>query len=148
MNTTVIGIIVAVLVIGGVGFAVLSSGDDDESQAVTTTSNSQSEQTQTTNETDTNESQDQARTISMTEVSEHSTESDCWTYVGDKVYDITEYIPRHPGGDSILQACGADGTSLFQERETSDGEQVGSGQPHSANAESQLKQLYIGDLAN
>lgn len=79
-------------------------------------------------------------------VAEHATKDDCWTIISGKVYDITEYIPRHPGGDEILLACGTDGTSLFTQRETSDGKQIGSGSPHSSRANSQLEQFLKGDL--
>ena len=84
----------------------------------------------------------------MVDVVLHNSAVDCWTYIGDKVYDITEYVPRHPGGESILQACGADGTSLFNERTTTDGQTIGSGTAHSSNAASQLEAFEIGDLVN
>ncbi len=84
--------------------------------------------------------------ITMAEVGMHTSESDCWTVIEGSVYDITEYIPRHPGGEEILQACGVDGTTLFTTRTTEDGESVGSGEPHSSKAQSQLAQFKVGDL--
>lgn len=90
----------------------------------------------------------ETKVITASEVATHNTESDCWTTIGNSVYDITSYIPRHPGGDEILKACGTDGTSLFEERRDSNGQQVGSGTPHSANATNQLEPLKIGELAN
>ena len=33
--------------------------------------------------------------------------------IDEKVYDITNYIPFHPGGDKILAGVGRDGTELF-----------------------------------
>lgn len=84
--------------------------------------------------------------VTAAEVAKHSTEKDCWTIISDKVYDITDYISRHPGGKEILDACGRDGTSLFKERTSSSGEKVGSGTPHSANAELQLQSLLKGNL--
>jgi Tfp pilus tip-associated adhesin PilY1 len=89
-------------------------------------------------------------TVSFTteEVAAHSTEDDCWTIIGGSVYDITTYIPRHPGGDEILRACGADGTVLFQTRTTEEGETVGSGTPHSNSAFSQLGPLFVGDFVD
>ena len=80
------------------------------------------------------------------DVAKHATGSDCWTIVNGSVYDITSYVPRHPGGDEILQACGADGTSLFTQRKTANGESVGSGTPHSSTAQNQLSSLKIGTL--
>lgn len=86
--------------------------------------------------------------FTLTQVAEHSTANDCWTIVNGNVYDITSYVPRHPGGDGILAACGTDGTSLFTQRQTAEGESVGSGTPHSSSAASQLESLKIGTLSN
>lgn len=82
----------------------------------------------------------------LEDVKVHDSKSSCWTIISGSVYDITNYIPRHPGGDEILRACGVDGTSLFKTRQTSDGESVGSGSPHSPNAEEQLSKLKVGKL--
>ena len=82
------------------------------------------------------------------DVATHASEDDCWTIIDDVVYDITPYVPRHPGGDDFLMACGKDGSRLFNQRQTSDGEEVGSGMPHSSRAAGQLKELQIGLLQN
>jgi len=87
-------------------------------------------------------------TFTAAEVAVHSTETDCWTIVGGSVYDITPYVPFHPGGVEILRACGADGTTLFDSRTTEKGEVVGSGTPHSSEAISQLGQFFLGTLEN
>ena len=33
--------------------------------------------------------------------------------INDKVYDISDYASRHPGGKIILDFVGADGTNAF-----------------------------------
>jgi cytochrome b involved in lipid metabolism len=91
---------------------------------------------------------DLAGPITKAQVELHNKESDCWTIIDGTVYDITSYVPQHPGGDEILRACGSDGTSLFQQRTTESGEKVGTGRPHSSSANSQLEKLKIGVLAN
>lgn len=49
------------------------------------------------------------------EVVQHSSESSCWSIINGNVYDLTSYVPRHPGGKrQILNICGRDGTSLFE----------------------------------
>lgn len=58
-----------------------------------------------------------------------------------KVYDVTSYVSRHPGGKAILNGCGKDATVLFNERPTN---QKG---PHPAQAKQQLAPMQIGILA-
>ena len=82
------------------------------------------------------------------EVTAHNTKQDCWTIINGGVYNITPYIQRHPGGNEITRACGNDGTVLFAERKTQDGQPVGSGTPHSVSAKSQLEEFKIGTVKN
>lgn len=43
----------------------------------------------------------------ISEVRRHGADSDRpWVTYGDKVYDITDWIPAHPGGEVILRAAG------------------------------------------
>lgn len=88
-----------------------------------------------------------AKTYTLAEVATHNNENDCWTVIDGGVYDITSYIPRHPGGSEILRACGTDGSSLFNTRKTADGEEVGSGTPHSSSARTMLQRFQVGTLA-
>jgi cytochrome b involved in lipid metabolism len=54
---------------------------------------------------------------SLAEVAVHNTQSNCWTVVFEKVYNITTYIKNHPGGaNSISKICGKDGTSIFDNK--------------------------------
>lgn len=38
--------------------------------------------------------------ISAQEVSKHNTREDCWVIIHDKVYDLTNFLPEHPGGSN------------------------------------------------
>lgn len=39
-----------------------------------------------------------------------------WTVLGGKVYNITPYLPYHPGGEpELLRVAGKDGSKLFGE---------------------------------
>jgi L-lactate dehydrogenase (cytochrome) len=38
------------------------------------------------------------RSVSVQEVSKHSISEDLWIVVNEKVYDLTEFAPQHPGG--------------------------------------------------
>lgn len=41
---------------------------------------------------------------------------DAWTVLGGRVYNITPYLPFHPGGEpELLRAAARDGTKLFGE---------------------------------
>ncbi|KAG9247555.1 hypothetical protein BJ878DRAFT_414666 [Calycina marina] len=43
-------------------------------------------------------------------------EKDAWTVLGGKVYNMTPYLPYHPGGEpELMKAAGRDGTRLFGE---------------------------------
>lgn len=86
----------------------------------------------------------QAMAYSIDEVSQHNLRDDCWTIISGDVYDLTDYIKRHPGGDEILRACGSDATSQFNSRQTADGQPIGTGTPHSQAAREQLNKLKIG----
>jgi sulfite oxidase len=45
--------------------------------------------------------------IPRSEVEQHKTaDSGIWVTYGDGVYDVTEFIAAHPGGDRILLAAG------------------------------------------
>merc|ERR1719295_947266 len=49
----------------------------------------------------------------MKEVKKHNTREDCWMVLNGHVFDITKYVPYHPGGDEILKGKGRDATVLF-----------------------------------
>lgn len=53
-------------------------------------------------------------TYAMADVAEHDSESSCWSVINSKVYDLTSWIPKHPGGpEAILSICGIDGSDAF-----------------------------------
>ncbi len=45
---------------------------------------------------------------SIEEVKKHKTESDLWTYYKGYVYNLTDFIKNHPGGNVILNSGGKD----------------------------------------
>lgn len=45
---------------------------------------------------------------------EHNKKDDAWTCIGGKVYNMTPYLPYHPGGEKeLMRVAGRDGTKLF-----------------------------------
>ena len=54
--------------------------------------------------------------VTETELSSHNSESDCWIAYEGKVYDITDWLPKHPGSALVITPyCGTedDFTSAF-----------------------------------
>jgi len=69
------------------------------------------------------------------EVSRHRQPNDCWVSVDGKVYDVTSWVPRHPGGDLIFVQAGKDCTHLFNSY-------------HPYSARKTLEKFYVGDLVD
>lgn len=54
------------------------------------------------------------KTYTREEVATHTSETDCWIIIDDVVYDISTFVPKHPGGaDILLQHAGQDATKAF-----------------------------------
>jgi len=70
------------------------------------------------------------------ELSKHNTADDCWAAVDGSVYDITSWVPKHPGGTELLLMCaGRDITNLFESYHVM-----------SDNPAITLKKYYIGEI--
>lgn len=73
--------------------------------------------------------------ISLGQVADHCTPQDAWMVIYDKVYDVTDFLTKHPGGeDVLLEYVGHDATIAFRS--------VG----HSAGAVRLLERYCIGVL--
>ncbi len=82
-----------------------------------------------------------ATSLSIQDVATHSTASDCWIIINNKVYNVTNYLRLHPGGSNrIIPYCGQDATQAFLT-------QGGEGS-HSSQAYADLVPLYIGDISS
>lgn len=52
--------------------------------------------------------------FTIEEISKHNTEQDCWVIIRDIVYDLTTFLPDHPGGKkAIMLFAGKDATEEF-----------------------------------
>ena len=67
------------------------------------------------------------------DVSKHDRENDCWVIVHDRVYDVTTFVPKHPGGNMIRVNAGGECTALFESY-------------HPLKARAVLEKFYIGDV--
>lgn len=61
-------------------------------------------------------------TLSSAEISTHNSKSDCWSIVNGNVYNLTSYVSRHPGGQSVIaNICGKDGSNAFTNQHNNQG---------------------------
>jgi cytochrome b involved in lipid metabolism len=76
--------------------------------------------------------------FTMTELSKHADRQSCYSVVNGDVYDLTNWIDAHPGGEkAILSICGKDGSSLFNKKHGGKEKQ-----------EAELLKMKIGVLSN
>ncbi|KJY01271.1 mitochondrial cytochrome b2 like protein [Zymoseptoria brevis] len=55
-----------------------------------------------------------SRTITYQEVQQHRSTESCWVILYGSVYDVTSFLPDHPGGSKIiLQLAGSDATEEY-----------------------------------
>ena len=48
------------------------------------------------------------RVVTGAELARHNTERDCWIAVGGTVYDVSAFLPDHPGGpETVIEHAGA-----------------------------------------
>eukprot|EP00127_Corallochytrium_limacisporum_P000667 Clim_evm66s22 gene=Clim_evmTU66s22 len=73
--------------------------------------------------------------IESTEVAQHNTRNSVWLTIHGKVYDVTDFMDEHPGGEEVLlEVAGRDSTSEFED--------VG----HSPNAVDMMDKYLVGSL--
>ncbi|CAH6721105.1 cytochrome b2, mitochondrial [[Candida] jaroonii] len=59
--------------------------------------------------------------VDINEVKKHNSDKDCWVIIHKKVYDVTKFLPEHPGGSGIiLKYAGKDATKAFDPIHPSD----------------------------
>lgn len=116
MNKSITFITIAVIVMGTL-FTVLSyvyfeptvpyTSNSDSQQNTATSASKESLNPASTNQTS-QTSQDQLPSkISQSILAEHNSEQDCWISYKGKVYDVTPWLPNHPGGvNAIARNCG------------------------------------------
>ncbi|KAK5952791.1 hypothetical protein OHC33_006384 [Knufia fluminis] len=60
------------------------------------------------------DSQDTSKRLTREEVAKNNTEDSLWCIVDHKVYDLTDFVDAHPGGNVVLQqVAGQDATQAF-----------------------------------
>jgi archaellum component FlaG (FlaF/FlaG flagellin family) len=134
---TIILIVLILISAGFLGYLVYKSNAESNTTTGTTDSATIAEPVPTTNTPGTTPSTDTSAPITppatvppastpstnavpsgasftAAQVAEKNSKSSCWTIISGNVYDITSYVPNHPGGEAeIVKVCGKDGTALF-----------------------------------
>ncbi|KAI0494281.1 hypothetical protein KFK09_024413 [Dendrobium nobile] len=77
-----------------------------------------------------------SKTFSFSEISTHTSKDDCWLIIHGKVYNVTDFLEDHPGGDDVILKAAANGDA------TQSFEDVG----HSSTATSMMEGFLIGSI--
>jgi len=73
------------------------------------------------------------------DIAQHNRRDDCWMAIEGSVYDLTDYLPRHPAAPELLDAwCGTEATVGMRTK--------GNNSDHSARAWRMLERYRIGEL--
>lgn len=80
-------------------------------------------------------SEENIKSFTVQEVAKHNTPQDMWFIIDDYVYDVTEYVKLHPGGEEILfPHAGQDASEAFH------------GDQHPMSVRDTVKKYKIGKL--
>jgi hypothetical protein len=77
--------------------------------------------------------------LDLVTIGYHNSKSDCWLLIENQIYDVSQYLQLHPGGEAIVVPfCGKDATKAFQTK-------AGAG-AHSSTAYQELVAYLIGSV--
>lgn len=124
MNTKIISIVVGLILIAGIGGVVYFQkyGEMELVETEQMEQNETSVDIESTNPSVTETPTTPASTtggtstsgITVSAIATHNSRTSCWSSINGNVYDLTSWIPNHPGGEkAILQLCGTDGSLKF-----------------------------------
>lgn len=109
----VVAALIVVVVIGFVSLIRLSDSGgkfyDDDSNEYEDSGFSGSDlgQSSSSGETSSSNSGNFGSLVSLSTLAKHNSRTDCWVAYGGKVYDITSWLPAHPGGSFRIEPyCG------------------------------------------
>ncbi len=101
MNNKLISVVIGIVLVLGMGILVYTNKKSTYQPA--------SNNTNTTNQSDT-----KVAGFTLEQISAHKDASSCWSAINGSVYDLTSWIPNHPGGEqTILSLCGIDGSAGY-----------------------------------
>lgn len=104
MNNKLVSVIVGLVLVIGIGTLVYTNKKFTYQPAQNNTNT-------------TNQSDPKVPGFTLSQIEAHKDASSCWTAINGSVYDLTSWIPKHPGGaEAILWLCGKDGTEAFNKQ--------------------------------
>lgn len=75
------------------------------------------------------------KTYTLAQVREHNDSKSSWLIIHNEVYDVTQFLNEHPGGEEVLlEQAGKDGSEAFED--------VG----HSSDARELMLKYKIGEI--
>uniref|UniRef100_A0A336LQE5 Cytochrome b5 n=2 Tax=Culicoides sonorensis TaxID=179676 RepID=A0A336LQE5_CULSO len=78
---------------------------------------------------------EETKLFTLAEVAQHNTNRSTWLCIHNNVYDVTEFLNEHPGGEEVLlEQAGKEATEAFED--------VG----HSTDARDLMKKYKVGEL--
>jgi L-lactate dehydrogenase (cytochrome) len=61
------------------------------------------------------DSQSKSNQLTGEEIAKHNSRESCWVIIHGRAYDVTEFLPEHPGGPKIiLKYAGKDATEEYE----------------------------------
>ena len=80
-----------------------------------------------------------SKTFTRGDVAQHSSKEDCWVIFDNVVYDVTDFIADHPGGEElIMEYAGQDVTAIMKNKDS---------HVHSRSAYTMLGDFAIGKVS-
>lgn len=81
------------------------------------------------------ENKEEVKYYRLEELKQHCNGNSAWIHINNHIYDVTNFLDQHPGGEEVLiEQAGGDATEAFED--------VG----HSKDAHEMKKQYLIGEL--
>ena len=114
MKKIIISIAVLVIIVIGVVYFKDTKNTSDSVLNEQTSQNNEQSEVSSIPQNSSSTTPSTLKSITKAEIAKHNKPADCWTTINGKVYDLTAFVTKHPGGDkAIFSICGIDGSKAF-----------------------------------
>ncbi|KAF2014515.1 hypothetical protein BU24DRAFT_493107 [Aaosphaeria arxii CBS 175.79] len=106
------------VIASSIGIAGLAAGvatqNRDDSEDSNNSNDNEKDEDEQEDEDEQSTSDSDSTLISFDEIQKHVSADDCWVIIKGSVYDVTDFLKIHPGGEhAILAKAGKDATETF-----------------------------------